>query len=409
MECAPGSFARPGGIMLPVTDSLRYALNPMEEPNDSAGRYASGAPPVTIWNITNTCNMACPHCYSAAKRVPTPDELSHDDAMLLVDHLADAGIRVLIFSGGEPLLRPDAVELISRAASRGIMCQLSTNGVLITRDTATKLRKAGVRYVGVSIDGLPEINDSYRALENAYARALEGLRASIDAGMEAGLRITVSGFNAQHVHPLLDLCLQERIGRFYISHLVYGGRGVGFSRNDLRPADARSMMESVFDRAYELLEDPRPMKIVTGGNDSDGVALYLYVRRRFGEGPASRLRNLLERRGGNSAGEKVINIDHKGDVHPDQFWRTMTMGNVMQTPLSEILKTDIAQKLKNRTAYLHGKCSECQALAMCRGSHRERAEVAFGDIWADDPSCILSGTDHEALADAAVAMAGVRT
>ncbi len=393
--------------MLPVTDSLRYALDPFQTPHaDAAGRYEPGAPPVVIWNVTNTCNMACPHCYSAAKRVPTPDELSHEDAMRVVDHLADSGIRVVIFSGGEPLLRPDVLNLISHANDRGIMCQLSTNGVLITREMAQQLKVAGVRYVGVSIDGPPEINDAYRALENAYARALEGLRCSIDAGMEAGLRITVSGVNASSVHPLLDLCLQERIGRFYLSHLVYGGRGVGFSRHDLRPREARAMMESVFDRAYELLEDPRPMRIVTGGNDSDGVALYLYVRRRFGEGPAARLRGLLERRGGNSAGEKVINVDHRGDVHPDQFWRTMNMGNIMQTPLHEILKSDIAQKLRNRASLLTGKCAGCPGLSMCRGSHRERAEVAFGDMWADDPACIIGAADYAALQNAQAAMTG---
>ncbi|MBI3394802.1 MAG: radical SAM protein [Spirochaetia bacterium] len=392
--------------MLPITDSLHQILEHDSPKTDTAGRYQANPPPVVIWNVTNTCNMACPHCYSTAKRAVSADELSHEDALQLVDDLAAAGIRVLIFSGGEPLLRPDLFDLIQKANEQGIHCQLSTNGVLIDPAAAGRLKSAGVRYVGVSIDGLPDVNDTYRGLDGAYERALDGIRNSMRAGINAGLRITVSRINVSHVDSLLELCIKENIQRFYVSHLVYSGRGAGFSRNDLSPDEARAFVTHLFDRALELVERRSPVRIVTGGNDSDGVLLLLYVMQRYGEAATARLQTLLARRGGNSAGEKVINIDHKGNVHPDQFWRSVSMGNVKEDSLLSILKSPLVETLRNRTRYLKGKCASCAALPLCRGSHRERAEAAFGDIWAEDPSCILTDQDQNILAARENAAAG---
>ncbi len=382
--------------MLPVTDILRAITAEGAAPEDRAGRFQQSAPPVVVWNVTNLCNMSCPHCYSAAKQHRSPDDLGPREARTVLRRLKDFGIRVLIFSGGEPLLRPDLLELIGDARALGMQCHLSTNGVLLTREICAQLSDLGVVYVGVSVDGRPLINDPYRGMEQACDNALRGLRRAREAGLETGLRITVSRRNAGELFPMLDVARAQRIPRFYVSHLVYGGRGEGFAREDLDPQESRLLMEQLFERALELIGSGDPLRIVTGGNDADGALLYRFVARNLGEAAAETTHALLSRRGGNSAGEKVLNVDHRGDVHPDQFWRRASLGNLLRASLSEILENDLITQLRKRETLLKGKCAACRFQSICRGSHRERALVAHQDVWAADPACYFQETEVSA-------------
>ena len=359
-----------------------------EKPADAI-RYGAGFAPVVVWNVTNVCNMACPHCYSAAKHKPGPGELTHSQATRLIDNLARGGVRILIFSGGEPLLRPDTLDLIRYAGDKNILCHLSTNGVYLTTNTVLELKDAGVGYVGVSLDGMPDFNDDYRKLKDAYNLALSGVLRARDAGMITGVRMTLSQTNRSHLDPLLDMAKSEDLSRFYISHLVYSGRGKGYARHDLTPERSAELMNDLFEKAFELARRDERLKIVTGGNDVDGALLYKFVKAKLGDLPAQQVYKALQRKGGNSAGEKMINIDEKGLVHPDQFWRDLTLGNILESELSDILNCDWALKLRNRSAYLKGKCAECKFIDICRGSHRERALAATGDVWAPDPACYL--------------------
>ncbi len=315
--------------------------------NRSALRFKTDMPPIVVWNINNQCNMTCPHCYSSAK----------------------------VYSEHE-----------------GITTQ-STNGSLITADKAKSLKAAGIKYVGISIDGLADFNDSYRGLKDASRLAFLGALNAKDAGLHTGIRMTVTTGNHGHVFPLLDRVQDLQIPRFYLSHLVYGGRGKSYSKNDLEKDQTRQLMQSLFDKAIDFIENGKAISIVSGGNDSDGVFLYLYVKKRFGDNMAGQLLELLEKRGGNSAGEKMINIDHKGNVHPDQFWQTSDCGNILSQSLDEIFQSRLMKDLRLREQYLEGRCGSCGYISVCRGSHRERALVTCNNLWAQDPACYL--TDQE--------------
>lgn len=387
--------------MLPVSDLIALAVgrSVSEELSARAPRRFEAVTrnaPVVIWNICMHCNMQCPHCYAAAVAKPVPTDLSFDEGIDLLDQLADAGIRVVIFSGGEPLLRGDVFELIAHAKRRGISPQLSTNGVLIDEHAAKRLAEVGIAYVGISIDGIESFNDAYRGLSGGFGAALRGLHNSRAAGMKTGLRMTLSKRNFEQIESMVDIARGARVNRFYVSHLVYSGRGYKVAHEDLTRDQQRSTLTWLFEKAESLLEAEPEFKIVTGSNDSDGVFLLRWIRDRHGEAAGAKVRELLLQRGGNSAGERILNIDPRGRVHPDQFWRAAVLGDIRKESFAKILEHPLRDQLSHRLEFLKGRCGTCSERELCRGSHRERALAFYRDPWAPDPACVMEDAEIEA-------------
>jgi len=396
--------------MLPVSDLLEVARG--ETSGDAVGRSApgrfatDGRVAVVVWNLCMHCNMTCPHCYAAAVREPSPTDLSTEEALGVLDQLAAAGVGVVILSGGEPLLRPDLFELAARGRELGLAVQLSTNGTRIDAATARRLAASGVQYVGVSIDGLPGFNDAYRGLEDAHALALQGLGHARDAGLRTGLRMTLTSRNRDQLGAMLDLCVRARVHRFYVSHLVYSGRGYRLAGEDLGREQARAALLALFTAAENLLGRGERLRVVTGSNDSDGVLLLRFVAERHGRTAARAVRELLRARGGNSAGEKILNIDSRGRVHPDQFWRGAVLGDLRKGTFAEALDHPLRERLRRRLALLKGRCGTCAERELCRGSHRERALAATGDPWQSDPACVMEDAEIGLPAPGAAAAGG---
>lgn len=384
--------------MLPVSDLLEVARERVTGDSlraQAPARYGGSgeSAPVVVWNVCMHCNMTCPHCYAAAVSRPSPTDLSHEEALRLVDDLADCGVRVVIFSGGEPLLRPDLFDLLVRARERGIAAQLSTNGVLIDEAVAARLAEVGVAYVGVSIDGLAGFNDGYRGLEGGFEAALGGLHRAKAAGMRTGLRMTLTRPNVDQLQAMVDVAREARANRFYVSHLLYSGRGFHVAKDDLSRAEARSALSELFARAEELLDADEETRIVTGSNDSDGVYLLRWIEARYGAEAANPVQRLLIERGGNSAGERILNIDSRGRVHPDQFWRSAVLGDVREEPFETILRHPLREQLRRRLEHITGRCALCSQRSLCRGSHRERALARYRDPWASDPACVMEDAE----------------
>jgi len=390
--------------MLMVTDLLQVALGRRvgaSVRDQAPQRFGGAAAPVVVWNVCLHCNQRCPHCYIAAGTRPAPGDLGPAEAMHLLEKLAAGGVRVVIFSGGEPLLRPDLPDLVTRAGGLGMLAQLSSNGTLIDQAMADRLCAGGLRYVGVSIDGLADVNDAYRGMEGGFERAAQGLRCARAAGMRTGLRMTLTRRNLHQVDDLLAVATSLPVDRFYLSHLVYAGRGKGMAGEDLTPAETRTSLERLFVTAEDVLQRKVPLSIVTGANDSDGVCLLLWVRRRHGEAAACAVEELLAARGGNSAGEGIISIDPDGCVHPDPFWRTVTLGDLTRDSLADVLAHPLLAQLQRRETLLQGRCGTCAWKSICRGAHRARAEAATGSIWGSDPACVLNDREIGCLAGSA--------
>lgn len=358
--------------------------------------------PVLVWNITRRCNLHCIHCYSESKDKEYPGELSYDQACDVVNDLAEFKVPVVMFSGGEPLMRPDILDLIRYTHGRGLRPVLSTNGTLITPDMASSLVDAGLGYVGISIDGMQAVNDRFRGKKGAFQDALEGIRNSRAVGLRVSLRFTLTRYNVNNLDAIFNLMEQEDVPRLCIYHLAYAGRANKLLSFDLSHEETRDAMDKVFLRTMDFHRRGVDKEILTVDNHADAVYLLHWAVRNAPE-RADEVRVLLKRNGGNSSGKGIACIDNVGDVHPDQFWRTQTLGNVLERPFSEIWQdesVDLLFKLRNRRELLKGRCAECGYINLCNGNLRVRAESAAGDMWAEDPACYL--TDEELRSDALV-------
>jgi len=316
--------------------------------------------------------------------------------MGVLDDLAGFGIPALILSGGEPLSRFDFFELAERARALNFHhLSLSTNGTRLTGDVARRVAELGFDYVGISLDGIGETNDWFRGVDGAFAAALAGVRACKALGVKVGLRFTITDYNAHHLPQMLDLCDHEGVDKFYLSHLVYAGRGDKHRGEDAAHVRTRSAMDLLINRAWVAVAENQPLDIVTGNNDADAVYFLNWVERNFGDDKAAHVRSHLEAWGGNSAGLGVANIDPLGKVHPDTYWSDYTIGNVKETPFSALWTSDDAMlaTLRQRPRPLKGRCGACAFKAVCGGNTRIRALQLTGDPWEEDPACYLSNRE----------------
>lgn len=379
--------------LLSETDAAagKVARGGERAPAESA-RYASHKRPVVVWNVTRRCNLHCFHCYADSKDRFYPGELLPAEGKMLLEDLASFRVSAVIFSGGDPLLRPDLFELATYARLLGLHTVLSTNGTLIDETTALRIRDAHFDYVGVSLDGIGATHDRFRGMPGAYQAALGGLRRCRDLGMRVGIRFSVSRRNLNDLPAIMDLMESEEIHRGYVSHLVPSGRGSRIVNDDLSHDQSRATVEYLFSRAEEFYRRGLVREVVTGNNDADAVALYLRIQRRD-PSRTRRVWQLLSARGGNSTGDGIGNVGPTGEVHPDQFWQHYSFGNVRRRPFSQIWQDTsepLMGKLKKKAAHVRGRCAGCPYLAICGGNVRVRAEALTGDAWASDPGCYLS-------------------
>lgn len=378
-----------------ASDPLRYGRRSKDLPSHLL-QFSADKKPVVVWNVGRRCNLRCRHCYSESHDREYPGELTLDEGRALLDDLADFGSPVVLFSGGEPLLRSDLFELIAHAAGRGLRAVVSTNGALIDAATAARLKDAGISYAGISLDGLRAANDAFRGVRGAFDLALSGVRHCLRAGVKVGLRFTMTRQNAGEIDGIFDLVEREGIPRVCFYHLVYTGRGSGMlAQSRMSPAETRDAVDRIMARTRALHASGRAVEVLTVDNHADGPYLYL---RLLKENPAraAQALALLEMNGGNGSGVGIGCVSWDGSVHPDQFWRHASLGNVRQRPFSAIW-TDPAQPLlralRDRKPLLKGRCAACRWLDLCNGNLRVRAEAVTGDLWAAEPDCYL--TDGE--------------
>ena len=157
-----------------ASDPLRYGRMSKDLPSHLL-QFSKDKKPVVVWNITQRCNLKCVHCYSRSENKKYSNELSTDEGIQLLDDLAGFGSPVVLFSGGEPLIRPDILKLIQHATVSGMRAVLSTNGTLIDEPMAAKLKDIGLSYVGISLDGLEKVHDSFRGVEGTFERVLRAI------------------------------------------------------------------------------------------------------------------------------------------------------------------------------------------------------------------------------------------
>lgn len=375
--------------MLRISHYLRQ-LAAHEEPALTVKSGVMRAP-VVIWNLLRRCNLTCLHCYSTSTDTHFKGELTTDEILRGLDDLADAGVKVLILSGGEPLMHPDLFEIAAHARARNLFVALSTNGTLIDHSNIDRIAALEFDYVGISLDGLRETHDRFRQSDGSFDSALNAMRLCREADIRVGMRTTLTEENAPQLPILLDLMREIDVQKFYLSHLNYSGRGKRSRRFDAHHQRTRHALELLFERACEDIAAGRNSDFVTGNNDADAILMLQWVRQHQPERYA-RLLSILRNWGGNASGVGIANIDNIGDVHPDTYWWHHQVGNIRQRRFADLWLNDpdpLLVHLRQHPRAVKGRCAQCQWLDICNGNTRTRA-WADGDLWGEDPGCYLS-------------------
>ncbi|MFH0938630.1 MAG: radical SAM protein [Planctomycetota bacterium] len=370
-------------------DGLRYGQSA------DASRHVQERKPVVVWNITRACNLKCIHCYSDSDARSYAGELTDEQCRTVVDDLAQYGVPAVLLSGGEPLMRPRFFELAAYMVSKGLRLTISTNGTLIDEAMARQLKNLRCAYVGISLDGIGATHDQFRGKAGAFETTVNAFRHCKAVGQKVGLRLTLSHHNVDDLDRIFEFVEQEAIERVCFYHLVYSGRG---SRLQILSAAAtRSALDRILNRATRWSAAGQAREVLTVCQPADGVYLYLRLLREKSPHAAKTLK-LLEWKGGDlfGSGHGLGNIDSQGNVHPNQFWQTCTLGNVREKPFSEIWRNSrdpLLINLRQRATRIKGRCSECRYMNLCGGGFRARAAQATGDPWGSDSACYL--TDAE--------------
>ncbi len=376
------------------SDALRYGRHSGQLPSHLL-QFSADKRPVVVWNITRRCNLKCVHCYAHAKDIPFENELSTQEGKGLIDDLAQFGSPVLLLSGGEPLVRKDLPELAAYAVEKGMRAVISTNGTLITPAIAATLKEIGLSYVGISLDGLEPVNDRFRGVKGAFAKAIQGIENCQAAGIKVGLRFTVNKANVTEIPGIFDLLEEMEIPRVCFYHLVYAGRGSKLVEDDLSNEETRAAVDLIMDRTRDLHDRGKPKEVLTVDNHADGPYLYLRLLKDDPE-RAKQVLELLEMNEGNNSGRGIGCVSWDGEVYADQFWRHKSFGNIRNRPFSKIWtdpEDELLLQLKEKKKHVKGKCASCCWLDICGGNFRVRAEALTGDVWAPDPACYLTDTE----------------
>ncbi len=376
------------------SDALRYGRDSSKLPSHLL-QFSKDKKPVVVWNMGRRCNLKCVHCYAQSRDIEYKNELTTQQGKDLIDDLAQFGAPVILFSGGEPLMRKDLPELALYARSKGMRAVISTNGTLIDKKMAKVLKEIGLSYVGVSLDGMRETNDKFRGVKGAFDAALEGMRNCLAEGIKVGLRFTINKRNVLDIPAIFDLLEKENIPRVCFYHLVYSGRGSKLIEQELSHEESRRTLDLIMDRTKALHDKGNPLEVLTVDNHADGPYVYLRLLKENPE-RAKEVLELLQMNRGNSSGIGIGCVSWDGSVHADQFWRHYSFGNVLERKFSEIwmdTSNELMAGLKSRKPRISAnadRCARCKWFDICNGNFRVRAEAIYGNVWADDPACYLT-------------------
>jgi Fe-coproporphyrin III synthase len=370
-------------------------------PAEVPGRYLAFSKnyrPVVFWNLTDRCNLSCTHCYSrSGPDSPTEGELPTAEACALIDDLAAMGVPLILFSGGEPLLRADIWELARHAAGKGIRMALSTNGTLITPEIARRIKECGITYAGISLDGATdETHDRFRNSPGAFRRTVSAFASCREAGLRCGVRVTLNQGNFRELEALVDRAVALGASRFCLYWLVPSGRGAGsYDQLQLGSREVTEALGILYRKAKEIPADT--MEFLTVDSPQDCVHLLASMEQDNSPDLADARGLLASLHGGCSAGTRVANIDPRGNVYPCQFARSQEflVGNIRDRPFSELWSGDSAvlARFRNKQATFGGKCSRCRHRDLCGGGCRVRAYAVNGDFIAEDPFCYVNDAD----------------
>ena len=341
-------------------------------------------PLVMSWNITRKCNLKCSHCYINATTKELTNELTTSEGKNLIDQICEVSRPLLILSGGEPLLRDDVFELIKYGVSKGLKMGVGSNGSLIDRKVANKLKKAGTTTVSISLDSSkPELHDQFRGVVGSWAKAVNAIKVLRENNLLVQVNTTVTKQNFDEIDEIMSLVENLGVENFHLFFLVPTGRGVKMT--DISPLEYEEMLKTTFAKTSKHNLNVKPscapqfMRIAS----NEGLDVRQWIR-------------------GCIAGLYYCRVYPDGEITPCPYL-PIKLGNVREKSFKEIwFNSDFFTSLRNLKS-LKGKCGACEYNSLCGGCRaraygltsdfisycgdlHEPSELK-GDYLAEDPWC----------------------
>ena len=341
---------------------------------------------LVAWELTRSCNLFCAHCRGSATSDSYRDELSTEECFRLIDQILEVGRPIIILTGGEPLSRPDILEIASYAAGKGLRVVMGSNGTLVTEKIASQLKSVPISRIGISLDfPVAELQDNFRGQSGAFAAAMKGIANARRAGMEVQINTTITKLNVDYLDELLSLALKVGAVAFHPFMLVPTGRGKGLASVELPPEQYEQTLHWLYDKQLELgdrmffkpTDVPHYLRVVKQRQKQDQPAA---AKIATGHDRA----NVITR--GCLAGIGFCFVSYQGKVKGCGYL-DVEAGDIRERGFARVWADSPLFLQLRDLANLKGKCAVCEYKRICGGC-RARAYEATGDYLEAEPYCI---------------------
>jgi radical SAM protein with 4Fe4S-binding SPASM domain len=371
--------------------------------------YVPGAPFQVVWNITRACNLKCLHCYESAG-IKDSDELTTQEALHGIDILADAGVLILAFSGGEPTIRPDILQLIRHSTDRGMFTAVATNAIVFSsRKRVREFKEAGLQFAQISLDGLnPQTHDSFRGVPGTFEKTVQGIKNCVAEGLFVEMATTGTRYNIKEIPALIDFAAQLHVNWFMLYNFIPTGRGTEIVESDLTPDEREDVLKTCWNRMkvggvdvlstapqYARIAQEIEAKPISASDEgAQVVPTHFYNPKLSGQ-----LTQLADFIGGCGAGRFYMCLEPNGDMYPCVFFpheEAMKVGNLFKNDFEQVWRhSELFWQVRDKDK-LRENCGSCQFRYICGGC-RARAYNYFKDILAPDPGCIINRESWEKI------------
>ncbi|MHA1677141.1 MAG: radical SAM protein [Candidatus Njordarchaeales archaeon] len=360
--------------------------------------FVPGSPFLVVWDYTWRCNLRCKHCYIDAGFV-NRQEMTLNERRRALDTLADAGLPMIAFSGGEPLMGVGIFEIIKRAHDYGMYTAMATNGTLLTKEVTRKLVKMGLNYVQISLDApIPKVHDDFRGIPGVWNKTVQGIKNAKEAGLYVEISTVVTYYNYHLIDKMIQLAKKLNVDLLMHYNFIPTGRGRDIIKMDLAPEDREKLLRRLAEALYngELqVASTAPQFARATIQFGLGLEQKIVGGHFFISGFTNKAIDIGELVGGCGAGRTYISMEPNGDIYPCVFL-PIRVGNILKDDFTDLWRNNqILNTLRDRTN-LKGPCATCPYRYICGGC-RARAYAYFRDITAPDPGCIYNRKYWEAL------------
>ena len=345
-------------------------------------RDFSESPFLVIWEVSQACDLACRHCRASAQSERHPNELSTAESLRLLDQIRAIGDPLMVFTGGDPLKRPDLFELLQASTSLGLRTTVTPSATpLLTEDAIERFKACGVARMAISLDG-PDAatHDAFRGVAGSFERSMLALRHAARIGLETQINTTVTRFNRHQLASMAELVGRERARLWSVFFLVVTGRAQ--LADDLSAEEYESVFEFLYQTSLHAQFDIKT-------TEAQHYRRYVAQQRKktgAGAGAAPMSANTIQRQAGINDGKGFLFVSHTGEIFPSGFL-SISAGNIRQTSLADAYRNSALFQVLRDSSRLEGKCGACEYRNLCGGS-RSRAWALTGDYLESDPRCV---------------------